>query len=213
MSLYVCQNPKCQAIENTALGGRNKGKTGYPNLSLMEMQGYGEDVDVSILEMVVDGKDIVTKKSEDVLMLCSECNTGRWHDEFEKTKASQVELDLAKTSKYSMITPFDHDRDRIVADDSVKGGYRLPTPTEIENKGMRRGRRGVTSPGTKTLVAGLMAMSGINLYSPSKPKLPKEVQSKKLQLAELKRSYKEAKRSNDIIAAKEIKEAMKKLKG
>jgi len=70
MSLFVCQNPKCNVIENTNCVTRNIGTNDYsPNMHLMDMQGHG---DAKYVGKVMDYQ---RKLEDEILMLCSECNT------------------------------------------------------------------------------------------------------------------------------------------
>jgi len=80
MSLFICQ--KCGCVENTALVCEKDGE-GYPNIHLMEMLNNNQ-------------------------MLCSECNTGTWHGEFEKSEPTDLEKKYATLSEYNMCTYYDH---------------------------------------------------------------------------------------------------------
>lgn len=107
MSLFRCE--LCGGIENTACCWDNKKevitelsseKGDYPNMGLMDMQGFGD-------EFKLDG--IVWKSKDEIKMLCSECNTGKWHGEWEKEYATAEEDVVANYSKYSFTTKFDHE--------------------------------------------------------------------------------------------------------
>lgn len=112
MSLFICQ--RCGNIENTALAGGEGIQTEvteeHPHLHLMDMQGFGS--------------------IDHIEMLCCECNTGKGHGEFEYEKAGDVEYEIAKYSRYNMITPFDHPKDTIVEDDNTRFGFRALTDEE-----------------------------------------------------------------------------------
>ena len=104
MSLFICS--KCSCVENTALAWRSdiKVPNGYPDLGMMEMYGEGED--------------------KTIQMICSECNQGHWHGEFEKRQATEREKTIAKYSKYGMITKYDHPIGLLVKADN-DNGYEL----------------------------------------------------------------------------------------
>jgi len=95
MSLFVCD--KCKCVENTNLNTKDldKGNKDFPNLSSMEMAGFGKDY-------------AKTQLKSEQQYLCSECNTGTWHGEFEKTQATEEELELSKYSETRLITPGNH---------------------------------------------------------------------------------------------------------
>ncbi len=66
MGLFVCH--KCSNVENTSCCDNGLPVSDkYPGLHLMEMHGQGYE------DVYIDGK--LLKKKEDILMLCSECNT------------------------------------------------------------------------------------------------------------------------------------------
>jgi len=92
MSLFICM--KCGCIENTNLVSKNldRNNKDYPNMSLMEMDCY---------------LDVVDNKPLDKYYICSECNTGKWHGEFEKSYPNEIEKEIAKYSERNMITPHD----------------------------------------------------------------------------------------------------------
>ena len=115
MSLFICS--KCGCVENTnccTMGIQYVDgevvDNGFPNMGPMEMRGYRNP-------------DNIDDKSEP-MMLCSECNTGKWHGEFEKRQAEPVEILISKFSKLSYITPLDHVV-KLVKDDNVPCGYNL----------------------------------------------------------------------------------------
>lgn len=124
MSLFVCS--KCNCVENSNLVTTNLNKDkSFPNMFKTEMMGNSSR-DTFI-------NDVLYKNKEDVFMLCSECNTGTWHNEFEKVEATEDEIKLSYFSKYNMITPFDHD-DNIVKDRKAPHGYRTLTQEDINDK-------------------------------------------------------------------------------
>ncbi len=79
MSLFVCS--KCKCVENTNLRSpsRDRDKS-FPNIGVMEMHGIGKD------------EEKIAPR-----FLCSGCNTGKWHGEFEKRPATDVEIAMAKS--------------------------------------------------------------------------------------------------------------------
>ena len=148
MPLHVCEN--CNSVENLHCI-RDKSlpavynfvgdvKDFFPNMHQMDMQGYGyKDEDI-----IVNG--VVWKRHDEIKMLCSACNTGKWHDEFSRDIATEEELEMASHSKHRMITPFDHDIE-LIADDDTPHGYRLATVNEKK-----------TRKNVKTFLAGVTAM-------------------------------------------------------
>lgn len=133
MPLMICG--KCGCIENTHLVKDKPGvdvqyiptiynytsvdlkEKFYPNMWLQDMQGhYDEDI-------IVDG--IVWKAKDEIRMLCSECNTGKWHGEFEKVLATTKEIEVAKFSKYNMTTPYDHEEGCLTASPNNTSGYKV----------------------------------------------------------------------------------------
>jgi hypothetical protein len=63
--------------------GVKLGENGFPNMHLMEMHGFGREY------IDTDGRG-------EIQMLCSECNTGKWHDLFDKRQANEVEALMAE---------------------------------------------------------------------------------------------------------------------
>jgi len=101
MSLFICEN--CGCIENHMSmkpKDKNRLNPNYPNMYLMEMHGAG------YTDTYVNND--IFKYKNDVLMLCSKCNTGAWHDEFERVQATEIEKEIAKYSEFNYITPSDH---------------------------------------------------------------------------------------------------------
>jgi len=100
MSLFICM--ECGCVENTNCVNRNiNTNPEYPNLHKMEMDGF------------------IPNREErgEIRYLCSECNTGIWHDEFPKKLATDSERLIASFSKTNMITPADH------PSGCITGGY------------------------------------------------------------------------------------------
>ena len=136
MPLFVCD--KCGAVENSHCVRDKQSppirdyhgpiEDFYPNMYSMEMQGCGFEVEDDIY---VNGE--IWKAANEVRMLCSECNTGKWHDEFTKDYATDEEKEISTHSKCKMITPFDHDIE-LKKDDNAPHGYRLATEKEIAVK-------------------------------------------------------------------------------
>ncbi len=210
MSLFVCMNKKCQCVENTNLVSKNIGNNDeYPNMHLMDMQGHGDEVYVgAIMEYKFKNKD-------SILMLCSECNTSIWHNEFPKEKASVELLKLASISKYNAITPYDHPNGTIVKNEGSEWGnsdeYRLATPEEMaeyinKNKESKK---------ALSQIFGLAAGLGINLNhltSSNKKEQSKVDKKRKMMFAEYKRQWKQAKKDKNIEKVKRFKEKMDSLK-
>ena len=126
MSLFICS--KCGAIENhSCVKGSLDGKiTKYPNMHLIDMHGNDSDV-IFILDE--NDNEVLFKRPDEIMMLCSECNTGVWHGEFDKVIVSDDSEDmyLSRYSRYNYITKTgNHLHDVLVktGDDS----YKLITP-------------------------------------------------------------------------------------
>lgn len=87
MSLFICD--KCGCVDNTNLNhppyDMQGIDEGFPNLHSMEMAGfrYAED-------------GITPLSREEPKLLCSECNTGKWHGEFAKCEATEVEIEMGR---------------------------------------------------------------------------------------------------------------------
>ena len=85
MSLFICD--KCGCVDNTNCNHPPYDMIGidpdYPNMHSMEMAGfrYKEDGRTSLPRV-------------EPVLLCSECNTGKWHGEFAKNKATDVEIEM-----------------------------------------------------------------------------------------------------------------------
>ena len=126
MSLFVCMRPGCNNIENTNLVTVKKGNDlKFPNMYRSEMMGTS-----SRTSKYASGEFI--KHKEDIMMLCCECNCGVSHGEFEYSKATVEEKELAKLSKYNMITPYDHG-DNIIKDKNAPHGFRTKTEEDYYN--------------------------------------------------------------------------------
>ncbi len=80
MSLFICD--KCGCVDNTSLNTDLTDNTNYPNMGSMEMSGFGKKYEE-------------TGEREDIILLCSECNTGVWHNEFPKEQATEIERIMA----------------------------------------------------------------------------------------------------------------------
>lgn len=199
MSLFICG--KCHAIENTACCTRNiNTNPEMPNLHLMDMQGFGDTIKVieTLQERgITINQGVVSKRH--VNMLCSECNTGIWHDEFEKTIANEDELALSKISEYSMITPFDHGSDNIVSDDeNTRFGYRLPTEEELAKRA--KGKKALGDICAFSSALGIGLPPSFNRIFNNRDKhdgQTDEEKSKALRKAEIKRQLKSLKKRNN----------------
>lgn len=109
MPLFICS--ECGCIDNIhhVMGMKKMSVYNYvrdndifyPNMSKFDMEGLGDH------DYTVNG--VIWKKAEDVKLLCSECNSGTWHDVYDKTKPDENELRIASFSKFGYITPYDHD--------------------------------------------------------------------------------------------------------
>ncbi len=186
MSLFICMRPDCNNVENTNLVTAKLGvDPKYPNMYRTEMMGNG-------------------KHKEGIMMLCCECNCGMSHGEFEYSKATEEEKALAKTSKYNMITPYDHG-DNIIKDEKAPHGYRLKTEQEIKSN-----RRSLHK------VYGLLAVTGLSLGNFFKSESDnvaytksEELTNKLLFKAEIKRRIKslnkEIQISKDVYRLSELK--------
>jgi hypothetical protein len=126
MSLFICQ--KCGCIENTALCSGDYVPTIYnatvdnvddfhPHMGGMEMDGHADE------DIIVNGK--VWKTKDQIMRLCSECNTGTWHGQFNKNQASKEDLAVAKYSKFNMITPHDHEDGCLMETSRGSGDYQV----------------------------------------------------------------------------------------
>ena len=127
MPLIICS--KCGCIENTHLVNKSEPYVPtvynydddedkfFPHMSKMEMDGYDTN------DIIVNGR--VWKRKDEVKYLCSECNTGNWHNEFTKSFPSEETKILSLFSKGGYITPFDQDEiSYIKDDDNMDCGYR-----------------------------------------------------------------------------------------
>ena len=130
MALFKCSN--CDVIENHSLVNPKNLKTEYdirqhhipgemipevyPKMWLMDMQGQGDD------DIKVNGE--VWKKKEEIMMLCSKCNTGVWHNEFNREAATEEETEVACYSKYNYTTPAEHSVE-LEKCDSNPSGYKV----------------------------------------------------------------------------------------
>lgn len=211
MSLFVCMNPNCQCVENTNLVSKGIGSDDeYPNMHLMDMQGYGDEIYVGKV------MSYQFKKKDEILLLCSKCNTSVWHNEFPREKASKESLQLAKISKYNAITPMDHPDGTIVKNEDSEWGnsdeYRLATPEELEayKNSRKKGRQALST------IAGISASLGIDIgkhfsVNESKPQSNSE-KKRKMMFAEYKRQWKQAKKDKDLVKVKRFKEKMDSLK-
>jgi len=88
MSLFICF--ECGCIENTNCchhgvkfdDNGNKIKNGFRNWGIMQMYGWRDE-------------EHREKKNYPTHMLCSECNTGTWHNEWEKSYPNDIEIAMA----------------------------------------------------------------------------------------------------------------------
>lgn len=82
MGLFVCSECGCVENTNCATIGINTNPD-FPNLYTMAMHGFDKVYEE-------------TKVRQPERMLCSECNTGTWHGEWEKSYPTDVELAMAE---------------------------------------------------------------------------------------------------------------------
>lgn len=114
MPLFICN--KCGCIENSHLVNKNLLETKYnyrnmipgemvpefyPCMDLRDMHGHGES------NILLNGQ--IWKDVKETRMLCSECNTGHWHEEFTKSFPSENTKILSLFSENGFITPYDQD--------------------------------------------------------------------------------------------------------
>ena len=205
MSLFVCMRPGCNNVENTNLVTAKIGTDdNFPNMYKSEMMGTS-----SKISKYASGEFI--KHKEDIMMLCCECNCGTSHGEFEYSKATEEELQLAKVSKYNMITPYDHG-DLIIKDNKAPHGYRLKNNQDVLDEVERH----KSSRKARTTISGLLAMAGMSIDDifKSKKSYVKDVKSEELSnkllfKAEIKRRIKainkEIQTSKDVYRLNELK--------
>ncbi len=82
MGLFVCSECGCVENTNCATIGINNDPN-FPNLRTMAMHGFGKLYEE-------------TKIKQPEHMLCSKCNTGTWHGEWEQSWPTDVELAMAE---------------------------------------------------------------------------------------------------------------------
>lgn len=113
MSLFICE--LCGVIENTNLVNKDYKDTVenyiglenqfYPNLHLLEMQGHGNNIFLN---------NKLWKAKKEIKMLCSLCNTGEHHGEFERNQATANEIEVASYSVYNYTTGGTHENGALV---------------------------------------------------------------------------------------------------
>lgn len=199
MSLFVCM--KCNVIENSNCNTRNiDTNPEYPNLHLMDMHGFGESeaLDMAIAHSGNVFNQVGGSRPRKILMLCSECNTGQWHNEFDKMYATDEELALAHTSEFNMVTPFDHPELTIKKDDDTRVGYRLYTEDELAKR--KKGRNALGSLCAISSALGMGLPPSFNRLFNNRDNHSDQTEEQKckaLRKAELKRKLKDLKRRND----------------
>ncbi len=89
MGLFVCF--ECGCVENTNCCHPNKETCdpNFPNLGGMEMDGF----DKAFEESAPEFDDRIRSP---IQYLCSKCNTGTWHGEWEQTWPTEIELAMAE---------------------------------------------------------------------------------------------------------------------
>ena len=211
MSLFICQNPDCQCVENTNLVSKNKNiDERFPNMGLMDMKGYGDLIYVGhVLNQHY-------KEMDEVLMLCSECNTGTWHNEFPKEKASDNNLEVAALSKYSAVTPMDHPRGSIVKNPNSEWGCKdeymkshwNPSEVEIEHGPLTKEQDAILKSNME--IQNILDGNFVNKPADTQSSLRRHAM--KLRLAELKRERKLAKKSRNLTEAKRLLNEIRRIK-
>ena len=91
MGLIVCDICKCVDNTNCLSPDWNNLNQDFPNMSSMEMYGFRD-------------KWKTEKIRENEIILCSECNTGTWHDEWEKQIATDIEIEMARQMQGNIFT-------------------------------------------------------------------------------------------------------------
>lgn len=126
MPLFICS--KCGCVENNHLVNKSEpyvptvynfeGEESkfFPHMSQMKMDGYDTE------DIIVNGK--VWKRKDENKFLCSECNTGVWHNEFKKSFPDEETKILSLFSQNGFITPYDQDQYSYFKDDNSEFGYR-----------------------------------------------------------------------------------------
>ncbi len=140
-----------------------------------------------------------------------------WHGEFEKNKATEDELKIAKYSKTNMITPSDHEPEEIlVKDKDAPHGYRTRTQDELEEVAIRKVEANKRNAKTHQTLASLFALAGMDLdkyfASSKKPKKKDHKDTIRLKMAKYKRELKVAKRNKDLEKVKVLKDCINNLK-
>lgn len=207
MSLFVCE--VCGCVEDTNLVCNNIGYCDEaPNMHLMDMEGCGNGT-------LYVGKvmSYENKNQEDILMLCSECNTGKWHGKFTKEKALPVSLELAKTSIYNAITPYDHPRGSIVKNKNATGNndkYRLATLDEVI--AYSRKTQDKSKLARQLSYAAMNKLDISDIVSSKKINQSSSERKRMVMCAEYKRQWRQAKKDNDLDKVKLFKSKMDKIK-
>ncbi len=98
----------------------------YPKMSLIDMQGHSDE------DIIVNGN--IFKKKNEIMMLCSKCNTGEWHNEFNREEATEEESEVAHYSKYNYTTPADHSV-KLIECDSNPSGYKVKKISKKDKDG------------------------------------------------------------------------------
>lgn len=126
MPLFLCS--KCGCIENSHLVNKTETYVPtvynyegdeskfFPHMSKMKMDGFDKE------DIIVN--DNVWKRKDEKKFLCSECNTGHWHEEFTKSFPSENTKILSLFSSCGFITPYDQDEISYIRnDDNEECGY------------------------------------------------------------------------------------------
>ena len=150
-------------------------------------------------------------ENKEIKMLCSECNTGEWHNEFEKREATDEEKLYASYSKYNMCTYYDHPEELFTNDPDSDYSLRMYTEEEIAENKRRKEIVGTT--------LGLGSMFGANLNflnrcstTNSKALRTEEESNRYKQLADYKRALKLAKKTKNLEAVAAITEVINNIK-
>lgn len=112
MGLLVCDECKC--VDNTSCVSPDWENLNpdFPNMGGMEMHGFREKWDTE-------------KIREEEIILCSECNTGTWHGEFEKQPAGEIEIEMAKHMEGNVFSShylyeYDHIKEGVTLEDVIE---------------------------------------------------------------------------------------------
>lgn len=205
MSLFICS--VCGHVENTATVRVLDKNAPIGTIAYIHQEGYpcmgistmcGVDTGVGPVDVSKVRPDKPIKEPNEILLLCCMCNTGVHHDRFPRRLPTDEEKEVASYSKYSMITPYDHDVRLVQKED---GGYKImknedykkPEEIRIGNPKKKMNTAMMFALGTATQL-GLNPNIFFGKDS-VKRELPKDTQDKLIRKAELKRLIKQNKKA------------------